>query len=91
MLLVMSTAGVFDAPPDESDSSSHSQLWTETWNRIHQFLPGLHDELFAPTPTARPSSPAPPPTRSIRVAQDTQLKEGTPDTSATGVEKVILQ
>ena len=58
MLLVMSTAGVFDAPADSSSESPHSPLWTATWERIHRFLPGLHDQLFAPVPTRRPSLPS---------------------------------
>eukprot|EP00118_Oscarella_pearsei_P026459 m.309936 g.309936 ORF g.309936 m.309936 type:complete len:1642 (+) comp48637_c0_seq1:73-4998(+) len=58
MLLVMSTAGVFDAPVTSPSESPHSQLWTDTWERIHKFIPGLHDQLFAPAPTRRPSLPA---------------------------------
>ncbi|XP_062518371.1 Golgi-specific brefeldin A-resistance guanine nucleotide exchange factor 1-like isoform X2 [Corticium candelabrum] len=92
MLLVMSTAGVFDAPPDDSTASSHSQLWTDTWNRIHQFLPGMHDELFAPTPTPRPTSPAAPPSAkrtTVPSSQHVAAKEETLDVNVSQEKQTI--
>ncbi|GAB1600980.1 Golgi-specific brefeldin A-resistance guanine nucleotide exchange factor 1-like [Argonauta hians] len=41
MLLVMDTAGIF-----HTDSSTNSQLWKLTWDRIDTFLPDLQLELF---------------------------------------------
>lgn len=61
MLLVMDTAGVFQAAGEELENSStgYTQLWTVTWDRIDSFLPRLKDEVFKPpphppTPTALP-------------------------------------
>lgn len=61
MLLVMDTAGVFQAAGEELESSptGYTQLWTVTWDRIDSFLPRLKDEVFKPPP--RPSTPPPAP------------------------------
>ncbi|KAK8765031.1 hypothetical protein V5799_032359 [Amblyomma americanum] len=57
MLLVMDTAGVFQAAGEELENSSsgYTQLWTVTWDRIDSFLPRLKDEVFKPPP--RPPTP----------------------------------
>ena len=52
MLLVMTTSGVF-RQMDDSDP-----LWTQTWQRIHQFLPGLQYSLFPETAPAQVQPPA---------------------------------
>lgn len=67
MLLVMTTQGVFDnftlgasRIADTSRSTSHGKLWSDTWNRIDQFLPNFLSELFpsekAPSPLSGRSS-----------------------------------
>lgn len=58
MLLVMDTAGVFQAAAGEeleNSSTGYTQLWTVTWDRIDSFLPRLKEEVFKPPP--RPSTP----------------------------------
>ncbi|XP_037525238.1 Golgi-specific brefeldin A-resistance guanine nucleotide exchange factor 1 isoform X1 [Rhipicephalus sanguineus] len=57
MLLVMDTAGVFQAAGEELENSStgYTQLWTVTWDRIDSFLPRLKEEVFKPPP--RPPTP----------------------------------
>lgn len=57
MLLVMDTAGVFQAAGEELENSSsgYTQLWTVTWDRIDSFLPRLKHEVFKPPP--RPPTP----------------------------------
>ncbi|KAL1421274.1 hypothetical protein MTO96_023245 [Rhipicephalus appendiculatus] len=46
MLLVMDTAGVFQAAGEELENSStgYTQLWTVTWDRIDSFLPPVTSE-----------------------------------------------
>lgn len=74
MLLVMSTQGVFDDPslnhitrqqPTDPCTSPHDtdkrKLWSDTWNRIDQFLPSFLTELFpSEKPQPRPLRGTPP-------------------------------
>ena len=39
----MSSSGYL-VPP--SKNPAHEKLWTQTWNRLKDFLPGLYGELF---------------------------------------------
>lgn len=63
ILLVMSSGGYIVPPKDgeeEEQSEQQVQLWSETWNRLERFLPGLMPELFPdakkPKPLARPAA-----------------------------------
>lgn len=52
MLLVMSTAGIFECPSDDPSNSDskcrqYSALWQVTWERIDCFLPNLKSDLIA--------------------------------------------
>ncbi|CAN7991432.1 unnamed protein product, partial [Ixodes pacificus] len=60
MLLVMDTAGVFQANGADLESSlgGYTQLWTVTWDRIDSFLPNLREEVFKPPPPPPPSTAA---------------------------------
>ncbi|XP_065652483.1 Golgi-specific brefeldin A-resistance guanine nucleotide exchange factor 1 isoform X4 [Hydra vulgaris] len=69
MLLVMSTAGIFehhqDIPENENPDKKtrrYSALWQVTWDRIDCFLPNLKDDLLATRSPAslRASSPPEP-------------------------------
>lgn len=47
ILLVMSSGGYLVPPSDGTEQSEQqSLLWSETWNRLERFLPGLMLELF---------------------------------------------
>lgn len=75
MLLVMSTAGIFDeeectltahshrdsCKTHRSDSEVHkySALWQVTWERIDCFLPNLRQELFTPRGQSPPANTPP--------------------------------
>ncbi|KAJ3208352.1 GDP/GTP exchange factor for ARF [Dinochytrium kinnereticum] len=48
MLLVMSTQGVFSPGEQSANLKSQHNLWDITWVHLHDFLPGLKDELFPP-------------------------------------------
>lgn len=49
ILLVMGSGGYMVPPTSEEDDSRtelQQQLWAETWERLHRFLPDLMPELF---------------------------------------------
>lgn len=49
ILLVMGSGGYIVPPPSEKDDSRtelQQQLWAETWERLHRFLPNLMPEIF---------------------------------------------
>lgn len=57
ILLVMSSGGYLKRPNDGNEQSEQQKLlWTETWNRMHRFLPDLMPELF-PEPEVREEKP----------------------------------
>lgn len=49
ILLVMGSGGYMVPPPSEKDDGRtelQQQLWSETWDRLHRFLPDLMPEVF---------------------------------------------
>lgn len=47
ILLVMSSGGYLKRPCEDGDQSEQQkQLWNDTSNRLHKFLPNLMPELF---------------------------------------------
>jgi brefeldin A-resistance guanine nucleotide exchange factor 1 len=54
ILLVMSSGGQLVPPPAEGEEDERSEaqqkLWSETWERLHRFLPDLMPEILPQAP-----------------------------------------
>lgn len=101
MLLVMSTAGIFENHHDNEDGSirsvdskiprQYSALWQVTWERIDCFLPNLKNDLIATQSpvTIRATSPPEPDIPSGMTMHSTEQTTGVMDDTVATAPAVV--
>ena len=65
-------------PPSSSGTSqAPNEIWTQTWNRVDRFLPGMRAEIFPPETPTKPSP---------KQAEDEGTKEQVAEGAGAGAE-----